>query len=173
MQIDITIPDEELGHIEELADVLLPNLPGEDKSASERIAAWLASMVLAESFSLERKKHLKKAAEEETSPGLIVNAVEWLEGVRYKRHQAVAYGGVMYHARVTHTSGAGHTPDVVPSLWSRFRDPNTVEKWVQPHGAHDAYNSGDIVKHNGQNWRSTINSNIWEPGVIGWEVHND
>jgi len=40
--------------------------------------------------------------------------------------------------------------------------------WVQPTGAHDAYQSGDRVTHAGQQWTSTVDSNTWEPGVYGW-----
>jgi hypothetical protein len=40
--------------------------------------------------------------------------------------------------------------------------------WVQPAGAHDAYQSGDRVSHNGQVWTSDIDANVWEPGVHGW-----
>lgn len=40
--------------------------------------------------------------------------------------------------------------------------------WVQPEGAHDAYLSGDIVEHDDKMWASTIDYNVWEPGVSGW-----
>lgn len=42
--------------------------------------------------------------------------------------------------------------------------------WVQPTGAHDAYALGAIVTHNGQTWESTVDGNVWEPGVFGWTV---
>lgn len=41
-------------------------------------------------------------------------------------------------------------------------------EWVQPTGAQDAYNTGDRVSHNGSHWESTIDGNVWEPGVTGW-----
>ncbi len=40
--------------------------------------------------------------------------------------------------------------------------------WVQPLGAHDAYKLQSKVSHNGFNWRSTVASNVWPPGVYGW-----
>lgn len=43
-----------------------------------------------------------------------------------------------------------------------------VEAWVQPSGAHDAYQVGDVVTHGGRSWRSTVAANVWEPGVHGW-----
>lgn len=42
--------------------------------------------------------------------------------------------------------------------------------WVQPTGAHDAYNTGDRVTYNGQIWVSTVDANVWAPGVFGWEL---
>ena len=46
--------------------------------------------------------------------------------------------------------------------------------WSQPSGAHDAYNTGDIVDYNGVLYKSTINGNVWAPDVYpaGWEVYN-
>ena len=40
--------------------------------------------------------------------------------------------------------------------------------WIQPTGAHDAYQTNDQVTHNEQIWTSTIDANVWEPGVYGW-----
>ena len=44
-----------------------------------------------------------------------------------------------------------------------------VAEWVQPAGAHDAYKKGDVVEWNGKIWENTIDSNVWEPGVTGWQ----
>lgn len=41
-------------------------------------------------------------------------------------------------------------------------------EWVQPLGAHDAYELGAHVSHNGSHWESTIAANVNEPGVYGW-----
>ena len=45
-----------------------------------------------------------------------------------------------------------------------------VAEWVQPTGAHDAYDVGDRVSHNGMVWECTSPSNVYEPGVYGWVV---
>lgn len=42
-------------------------------------------------------------------------------------------------------------------------------EWVQPTGAHDAYKKGDRITYRGTVWRSTIDGNVWAPGVYGWE----
>jgi hypothetical protein len=40
--------------------------------------------------------------------------------------------------------------------------------WVQPTGAHDAYPAGARVSHNFKVWVSSVDANVWEPGVYGW-----
>lgn len=50
---------------------------------------------------------------------------------------------------------------------------NGYPVWVQPTGSTDAYNVGDRVAHNGQNWESNTAANVWEPGVFGWDVLPD
>ena len=43
-------------------------------------------------------------------------------------------------------------------------------EFVQPSGAHDAYNLGDRVSYNGKVYESVINGNVWSPDVYpdGW-----
>lgn len=52
-------------------------------------------------------------------------------------------------------------------------NPEAAE-FVQPTGAHDAYNTGDCVTYRGVIYRSLIDSNVWAPDVYpaGWEVIN-
>ena len=38
--------------------------------------------------------------------------------------------------------------------------------YVQPTGAHDAYNKGDRVTYNGAAWRSLIDANVWSPDEL-------
>lgn len=58
------------------------------------------------------------------------------------------------------------------SLYSSFGlDESGYPIWAQPSGAHDAYNSGDIVNYNGTLYESLIDGNVWAPDVypVGWE----
>ena len=75
----------------------------------------------------------------------------------------------LYRCIQAHRSQADWTPDKAVSLWSTASDP-AIEfpEWSQPVGAHDAYQEGDKVSHNGKHWISTCNNNVWEPGVYGW-----
>lgn len=47
-----------------------------------------------------------------------------------------------------------------------------VKDFVQPTGAHDAYNKGDRVLFDGKIYVSTIDGNVWSPLVYpnGWEI---
>lgn len=71
--------------------------------------------------------------------------------------------------RSGHTSQADWTPDTAASLWTPVSDPaEEWPEWSQPVGAHDAYSKDAKVSHNGKHWTSTVDSNVWEPGVYGW-----
>lgn len=66
-------------------------------------------------------------------------------------------------------------PTIIPALVKRARRPGSFEPWEQPLGAHDAYRLLDpftgeeeVCSHTGKNWRTTVDSNVWEPGVYGW-----
>lgn len=94
----------------------------------------------------------------------------WAASVAYKVDDIREYEGNLYRCVQAHASQTDWTPDVSASLWSKIGDP-TVEypEWVQPIGAHDAYAKGDSVSHNGKHYVSTVDNNVWEPGVYGWE----
>ena len=57
-----------------------------------------------------------------------------------------------------------------PALWRLVRAAGETgtPAWRQPLGAHDAYRKGDRVTHAGTTWQSTIDANVWAPGVYGW-----
>ena len=81
------------------------------------------------------------------------------------------FNGVLYRCIQAHTTQADWTPDITPALWVAVSIEEYPE-WVQPTGAHDAYNIGDKVTHNGKTWVSDVDNNVWEPGVYGWKCIN-
>lgn len=93
---------------------------------------------------------------------------EWAAGVAYRTDDKVTYDDVVYRCVQAHTSQADWTPDATPALWARGYKPDDVPEWVQPTGAHDAYGYGARVRHNRKVWKSTVDNNVWEPGVYGW-----
>lgn len=96
----------------------------------------------------------------------------WAYPVAYKAGQIRRYtDGKLYKCLQDHTSQEDWTPPAAVSLWVAVADPaEEWPEWSQPVGAHDAYNRGDKVSHNGQHYTSDVDANVWEPGVYGWTV---
>lgn len=97
-------------------------------------------------------------------------------GKAYKAKEVFSYGTnavgdpQLYMALQDHTSAAEWTPDTAASLYKAIGiSADGTPVWVQPVGASDAYNAGDIVRHNDKTYKSTVDANVWEPGVYGWE----
>jgi hypothetical protein len=91
-------------------------------------------------------------------------------GVNYVVGDKVRHKEGLYKIIQAHTSQADWAPDVAESLFVKFTPPGQIAAWEQPQGAHDAYKTGDKVTHNNNTWESTVNDNVWEPGVYGWSV---
>lgn len=76
----------------------------------------------------------------------------------------------LYKSITPHTI---HDPAWLPgrigseTLWKRFYE-EAAPPWVAATGAHDAYAKGDRVTFEGNIWESTIDANVWAPGVFGW-----
>lgn len=95
----------------------------------------------------------------------------WEPDVSYGVGNIRKYDGQLYRCVQAHTSQADWTPDAAVSLWAKIADPaDEWPEWSQPVGAHDAYQTGDKVTHNGQHWISTVDNNVWTPGAYGWEL---
>jgi len=77
------------------------------------------------------------------------------------------FGGVTYESLIDFNVWS---PSQYPQGWAEVvAEEPTIEAWVQPTGAQDAYPLGAIVTHNGQTWENTgSDANVWEPGVFGW-----
>jgi len=84
----------------------------------------------------------------------------------YMTGDRVLFNGKTYISKIDNNVWS---PDVYG--WELETSGEEYPKWVQPTGAHDAYAIGAIVRHNGQLWISTVNSNVWEPSVYGWELY--
>lgn len=101
---------------------------------------------------------------------------DWVAGVAYAVDDRVKYDSSVYRCVIAHTSQSDWEPPDVPALWVKIADedidpdPETIAEWVQPTGAHDAYPKDAKVRHNESVWISTIDYNVYEPGVYGWTV---
>lgn len=91
----------------------------------------------------------------------------WEIDKAYAVGDRVQHRSILYRCVQAHTSQQLWTPDITPALWVVVSVDEWPE-WVQPSGAHDAYNNGDKVSHNEKHWISNMDANIYEPGVYGW-----
>ena len=93
----------------------------------------------------------------------------WQDSKAYFVGDRVRYNSTLYKCVQAHTAQADWTPDATPALWVAV-SLDEYPEWVQPTGAHDAYNTGDKVSYNGKHYISTIDANTYAPDVYGWEV---
>lgn len=123
-------------------------------------AAAIAFVVLAESGQIDDVTASEQAA----------LFAEWTPNIAYTVGQLRQYNGALYRCVQAHTSQTGWEPDVTASLWAVTSDPaEEWPDWSQPLGSHDAYSAGDKVTHNEKHWISSVDGNVWEPGVYGWD----
>lgn len=126
---------------------------------------------------IERAREMRKQIEENASVLTDEKAAEMPElfpawngdGVSFITGNRVRYNGVLYKCLQSHEAQANWTPETAPSLWARvlIEAPDTVSAWVQPDST-NPYMIGDKVSHNGKTWECSVNYNVWEPGVYGW-----
>ena len=92
----------------------------------------------------------------------------WAIGKAYAANDRAQYNGTLYKCIQAHTAQADWMPSATPALWKTV-SVDEYPEWVQPAGAHDAYNIGDKVTYNGQHYVCTSNANVYAPDVYGWE----
>ena len=104
---------------------------------------------------------------------------EWKVGKAYSAGEFIRYGlnGVgdsqLYKVVQSHTSQADWPPESTTSLYTPIGlNVDGYPVWSKPTGAHDAYNTGDIVDYNGMLYKSTMDGNVYSPDEYpaGWEA---
>ena len=93
----------------------------------------------------------------------------WVVGKAYAVNDRAQYNGTLYKCIQAHTSQSDWMPSATPALWKAV-SVDEYPEWVQPTGAHDAYNIGDKVTYNGQHYVCTSNANVYAPDVYGWQL---
>lgn len=104
---------------------------------------------------------------------------QWKDKHSYSIGDIVKYGmneqgeTQLYTVLQAHTSQDTWQPNTSPALFKAigFTD-SGIPLWVQPLGASDAYQKDDTVSHKNNIYISTINGNVWEPGVYGWAMQH-
>lgn len=94
---------------------------------------------------------------------------EWSgNSVVYPVGTRVLYNGTLYRALETRTSTPTESPIDSPQNWVKVLPSSsgeTAPEWENGH----SYNQGDRVTRRGNIYESTMDSNIYEPGVFGSE----
>lgn len=112
----------------------------------------------------------------EVEPEVLVALVKaWTEGEAVKVGELRSYNGTVYKAIQAHTTQDDWKPPDTPALWTVYNktsEGGEIDDWVQPAGAHDAYNTGDRVRFEGAIYESLIDGNVWSPAdyPAGWKL---
>lgn len=119
---------------------------------------------------------------EETAMEVATLYPVWAADKQYKQNDVLQYGTnsvgdpQLYLVLQAHTSSSEWLPDTASSLYKKIGISSTgYPLWVQPIGAMDAYNEGDIVSYKDKLYKSLINANVWAPDVYptGWEEYTE
>lgn len=99
--------------------------------------------------------------------------LDWIANEKVITGDKRNYGGKTYQCIQSHQTLVTWTPDVTPALWVLIETSVDIPVWVQPTGAHDAYQTGDRVHFptiTDPVYESLINNNSWSPTVYpqGW-----
>lgn len=135
---------------------------------------------VAKQMNVAMQKFIKSLHLEESEAMEVADLYpKWQDKKAYAVDEILKYGEnadgetQLYKVLQAHTSQADWTPDTATSLYKKvgFTD-SGVPVWTQPLGSTDAYKKDDIVSYNGQLYGSTVDANVWEPGIYGWELKN-
>lgn len=132
-----------------------------------------ATIATPEQTAIERVNEIDAAlAELDDAKALEISKLypEW-KPAEYSDGDRVRYGGALYRCIQSHSISATWTPTDAPSLWAEVlpgQSGKAPGEWKQPDST-NPYKLGDRVTHQGKTWESTVDSNVWKPGVYGWK----
>lgn len=97
---------------------------------------------------------------------------QWRINKYYESDEVFVKDSLLFRVIQAHTSQADWPPQTTGSLYTPFRAPGEITDWVQPTGAHDAYQTGEKVNYNGKTYESLIDNNTWSPDAYpaGWKL---
>ena len=127
---------------------------------------------------LKMRELLKKAAEslvDEDAMDAVGFFPKYQVGKAYAVGDRFQYNDNLYKVLQAHTSQEDWEPNKTPALYLKIAHPDEIPVWVQPTGAHDAYQTGDKVHYPGKNdpvYESLIDNNAWSPTAYpaGWKL---
>ena len=93
-------------------------------------------------------------------------------GIQYKVGDILQDDDKLYRVVQAHRSQSDWKPSLVPALFTEI-SLDEYPEWRQPTGAQDAYKIGNKVHYPTADdpvYISTVDNNVWEPGVYGWDL---
>lgn len=137
---------------------VIPPAPQTEPSEYDKVVA-LNKMLASDIVALDDESALQVIA-------LFPTWVEYI-GKTLNVGERYYYDNRLWKVIQSHTAQADWTPNATPALYTEVSIEEFPE-WRQPLGSEDAYKNGDKVSHNGKHWVSTMDANVYEPGVYGW-----
>jgi len=160
-----------------VASTIFPSLPSSGTLKMGEIYSYGNGAVMV------RQTHERTIYTPEQTPALFSfyrdNAsaeLAWMEGEKVEAGWKRTYGGKTYECLQAHQTQADWTPTAtIGVLWKEVVIVVDIPVWVQPTGAHDAYQIGDRVHFptiNDPVYESLINANVWSPVTYaaGWRL---
>lgn len=148
------------------------DIPDELSEHVSTIIDYVSAIKSPDEVALDKAREYVKTVPDEDKIALIEVFPLWKAGLKVIQGDEVQHLGKLYRCLQGHTTQADWEPQLTPALWLTIVPEGVVADWAQPTGAHDAYNTGDVVLYNGQQYRSLIDANVWSPVdyPAGWEV---
>ncbi|OPZ52017.1 MAG: hypothetical protein BWY89_02008 [Bacteroidetes bacterium ADurb.BinA012] len=158
-----------------VASTIFPSLPSSGTLKMGEIYSYGNGAVMV------RQTHERTIYTPEQTPALFSfyrdNAsaeLAWMEGEKVEAGWKRTYGGKTYECLQAHQTQADWTPTAtIGVLWKEVVIVVDIPVWVQPTGAHDAYQKGKVVWYptlNSTKYESLIDANVWSPVAYaaGW-----
>lgn len=154
---------------------LYPALPTSGALKAGEVYSYNGGMVVVE------QDHNRTIYTPEETPALFsvyranTEGMEWVANEQVIVGDERTYGGKNYICLQSHQTLSTWTPDVTPALWKEVVIVVDIPVWVQPTGAHDAYQIGDKVHFptiNDPVYESLIPANVYSPisYPAGWRL---
>ena len=94
---------------------------------------------------------------------------KWVADKTYETGVRVRYNNVLYRCLHYHTSRETWNPEASNVIWERVVATEQPEEIIEEWDTNKKpYSKGSKVIYNGDTWESTVNNNIWTPGIYGW-----
>lgn len=159
------------------------NVSNASANTQSVVAAQLGAETLQNAEQFRRAVQLLATAVPDSQAMEIATVFDpWAPGRRCKAWEFISFGinGVgdpqLYQVITDHVAQEDWPPDLTKSLYRAIGlDDSGHPVWSRPSGAHDAYNTGDVVNYNGALYESTIDGNVYAPDAYpaGWRVYEE